>query len=189
MSFLDKIEQLDQDLLVWINANNSPFFDDVMWGISSKWFGLPFYLLVALFLFRKFGIKDTIIALLVIGASIGLSDLISTELFKNVIQRYRPTHHLGLKNQLHIVNDYRGGMYGFVSSHAANMMAFAVGSILFLRTRWLNILLVVFAIMVAYSRVYLGVHYPLDVCVGADLGAVIAIVLYYFSNKYYFSKQ
>ena len=94
MSFFEKIEQLDQDLLLWINEHNSLFFDNVMWGVSSKWFGVPFYLLVVYLLFRKFGLKSSIVALLVIGASIGLSDLISTELFKNLIQRYRPTHHL-----------------------------------------------------------------------------------------------
>ncbi len=189
MSFLDKIEQLDHDLLLWINQHNTPFLDDVMWGISSKWFGVPFYLLVAFLLFKKYGLKNTLIALAVVGASIGLSDLISTELFKNVIQRYRPTHHLELKDQLHIVNNYRGGMYGFVSSHAANMMAFAVASLLFLRTKWLSVLLIFFALIVAYSRVYLGVHYPLDVFCGADLGATIGLLFYYFSNKYYFSKQ
>lgn len=189
MSFFEKIEELDQSLLLWINEHHSLFFDDVMWSISSKWFGIPFYLLVSVLLFRKFGFKNAFLALLVIGASIGLADLISTELFKNLIQRYRPTHHLELKDQLHIVNEYRGGMYGFVSSHSANMFAFAVASLLFLRKRWVSILLISFAILVAYSRVYLGVHYPLDVCVGADLGAVIGLVLYYFSNKYYFSKQ
>ena len=189
MSFFEKIEQLDQELLLWINQHHSLFFDDVMWSISSKWFGVPFYLLVAYLIFKKFGIKNGIIALSVIGVAIGLSDLISTELFKNTIQRYRPTHHLGLKDQLHIVNDYRGGKFGFVSSHAANMMAFAAASLLLLRTRWVSILLIVFALIVAYSRIYLGVHYPLDVCVGADLGAVIALILYYLSNKYYFSKQ
>lgn len=189
MSFFDKIEQLDQELLLWINQQHSLFFDDVMWSVSSKWFGIPFYLLVAFLLYKKLGIKNSFIALAVIGASIGLADLISTELFKNLIQRYRPTHHLGLKDQLHIVNDYRGGMFGFVSSHAANMMAFAISSILFIQKKWLLILLLIFALLVAYSRVYLGVHYPLDVFFGADLGASIGFILYYFSNKYYFSKQ
>lgn len=189
MSFIEKIEQLDQSILLWVNQHNSLFFDDVMWSISSKSFGIPFYLLVAYLLFKKFGIKNAIIALAVIGASIGLSDLISTELFKNLIQRYRPTHHLELKDQLHIVNDYRGGKFGFVSSHSANMFAFAIASLMFLKTKWLSILLIIFALIVAYSRVYLGVHYPLDVFVGADLGASIGLILYYFSNKYYFSKQ
>lgn len=188
MSFIEKIKQLDQQLLLWVNGHNSPFLDEVMWGISSKWFGVPFYLLILFLLYKKFGWKNMLLMGLTIGAAVGLSDYISTEWFKNTIQRYRPTHNLDIKDQVHVVNNYLGGMYGFVSSHSSNMFAFAVGSWLFLRKKWLMILLFVFWFIVAYSRVYLGVHYPLDVLIGADVGGIIMLIIYYFSNKYYFSK-
>ena len=76
-----------------------------------------------------------LISVCVVGIAIGLSDLISTECFKKVICRYRPTHNLEIGSFVHIVNGYRGGMYGFVSSHAANMFAFAVGASLYLKER------------------------------------------------------
>jgi undecaprenyl-diphosphatase len=183
MSLFEKIEHLDQQLLLFINGLHSPFFDDVMWGISAEWFPIPFYVLVVVLLFKYLGWKHALIAIAVIAASVGLADLISNEVFKHTIKRYRPTHHLELMDKIHTVNDYRGGMYGFVSSHAANMFAFAVSSLLFIQQRWATVVLLLFGTIVAYSRVYLGVHYPLDVIGGAMVGASVAWLLYTIKLK------
>jgi undecaprenyl-diphosphatase len=100
-----------------------------------------------------------------------LADRISSGFFKPFVARLRPTHALG--EAVHIVRDYRGGRYGFVSSHAANMFAVAVYSLLVVRRTYFTVFMLLFALFVSYTRIYLGVHYPLDIICGGLLGAGI----------------
>ncbi len=113
------------------------------------------------------------------GVCVALSDLSAKYLFKEVFLRYRPSHHLTLKDQIHLVNNYRGGTYGFVSSHAANM--FVIGTFVWFTLKakigkW-ALFFILWAMIVSYSRVYLGVHYPSDVLVGGLLGCVLCLVI------------
>lgn len=185
MSFIEKIEQLDRNILFAINDANSPFLDQLMWWISKPSFGIPFYIIFALLLFRYFGWKNAMIVLVGVGVAVALSDLSAKYLFKEMFERYRPSHNLEIQDQLHYVNDYRGGMYGFVSSHAANM--FAIASVIWMALRkklkYFGLLLLVWAGLIAYSRVYLGVHYPSDVFVGALLGVTIGWLVFSLLNK------
>lgn len=175
---IDTLESFDQQLLLFINGANSPFLDIVFYNLSKAWASIPVYLAAIYLLYRKYGWKNMLISVCVVGIAIGLSDLISTECFKKVICRYRPTHNLEIGSFVHIVNGYRGGMYGFVSSHAANMFAFAVGASLYLKERMWTIFFFAWSILICYTRMYLGVHYPADIFCGAVLGSVVAILLY-----------
>ena len=134
-------------------------------------------------LYRKYGWKNALFCVAVIGCTIGLSDLISTECFKKVICRYRPTHNLEIGGFVHVVNGYTGGMYGFVSSHAANMFAFAVGVSLYLRQKPWTFFFIVWSMLICYTRMYLGVHYPADIACGAILGSVVSVILYFISSR------
>jgi undecaprenyl-diphosphatase len=103
-----------------------------------------------------------------------LSDQIST-VIKKKVQRFRPTHDLVLADKVHTVNNYRGGNYGFVSSHASNTFCVALLVALILETSTFTTFLLFFwAVVVSYSRIYLGVHFPLDIAFGALLGMIIA---------------
>lgn len=177
---IETLETLDRALLLYINGCHAPFFDTLFYIITKPWTSIPFYLLAFLLLLRKYGWKRTILYLVAIVCAIGLSDLISTECFKKVICRYRPTHNLDIGNLIHIVNGYRGGMYGFVSSHAANMFAFAVSLSLFLQEKRWGALFFAWACIVCYTRMYLGVHYPTDILCGALLGILIATIVYFY---------
>jgi undecaprenyl-diphosphatase len=119
---------------------------------------------------------------------ITLSDQISVHLFKNVFQRLRPCHEPALEGLVHLVNGECGGLYGFVSSHATNSFYVALFSLLFIRKRWFTILMLLWASVVGYSRIYLGVHYPGDVICGSMLGALVGWGIYklymYTDNKY-----
>lgn len=175
---IDTLESFDQQLLLAINGANSDFFDVLFYALTQTAASIPVFLLGAFLLHRKFGWRKTLFYIVVIGCAIGLSDFISTECFKKVICRYRPTHNLEIGGFIHVVNGYTGGMYGFVSSHAANMFAFAVGVSLFLRQKPWTFFFIAWSMLVCYTRMYLGVHYPADILCGAILGSLIAWLLY-----------
>ena len=185
MGLIEKIEQIDRQLLFAINDANSPLLDTIMWWVSKPAFGIPFYLLFVFLLYKYFGWKSALIIVLSTGAAVGLADLSAKYLFKEMFERFRPSQNFEIKDQLHYVNSYHGGMYGFVSSHAANMFSIAMllGLWLKKKIRYSLHFLLIWAALIGYSRVYLGVHYPSDVLCGALLGMSIAFLIYKVISK------
>lgn len=186
--------ELDQQLFLFLNGLNSPFWDDIMWVISAKLTWVPVYLAIVIYLAKKYQRKFWIIAVF-IGLSVLLADQVSG-VIKNTVCRPRPCHEPLLDGLVHIVNGHCGGKYGFVSSHAANCFNVAVLSSLLIRKQWVTISMVLWALVVGYSRVYLGVHYPGDVLCGSLLGIFVGYVVYrlyvltdnkYLSKKEYFN--
>ena len=164
-------------MVLFLNSLNSPVLDKIMFFISGKLEWIPLYIFIVFLIFYRFRKKGWIYLLLVIGV-FALTDLSSVHLFKNVFERLRPSRNPELEGLLHLVNGYRGGLYGFISSHAANTFGLAVITSLIFRDRWLVISLLIWAAVVSYSRIYLGVHYPFDVLCGAAWGSLIAIAVF-----------
>jgi undecaprenyl-diphosphatase len=187
MNLINSIKEIDTQLFLFFNSKHNSFFDVVMYWASHKYFWIPLYLLFFALAYKHFGKKIWLVALSVL-ALIVLSDQISVHVFKNVFLRYRPCNNLELCSQVHL-NAGKGGMYGFISSHAANTFALAMFlSLLFKgKIKYFSLLVFVWAIFVSYSRIYNGVHYPSDVAVGALVGMGIGIVIFklykYFDNK------
>lgn len=162
---------------------HSSWADQPMFYISTEWLWFPLYILFVYLMIKKMKTKAWLPIVAVIIAVI-LSDQVST-VIKKKVQRYRPTHDLVLAGKVHTVNNYRGGNYGFVSSHASNTFCVALFVSLILKTSTLATFLLFFwAILVSYSRIYLGVHFPLDITFGAILGMNIAFLTFLLLKRY-----
>ncbi|CAD7816309.1 Putative undecaprenyl-diphosphatase YbjG [Chryseobacterium aquaeductus] len=170
-STLEYLNQVDTELFLAINGKHNAFFDTIMFWASDKLFWFPFYAILLIFLIKLYK-KFTIYILLAITATITLCDQTASGLLKNLVKRFRPSHEPALAPFIHLSKAGAGGNYGFVSSHSAN--AFGLVTFLFFllpaKYNWLKIILFFWALLVSYSRIYNGVHYPFDILGGAIVG-------------------
>lgn len=168
----------DENLFKLINEWHSNSADPIMQFLSDKNVWIPLYAFLIWKLF-KHNRKSIIVRILYLVLSIVWADQISSSILKPLVKRLRPSHVPEFQAWIHMPNG-PGGLYGFCSSHAANAFAIAVGFYLLTRNKPLGIALLIWASLIAYSRVYLGVHYPLDVITGAIIGTTGAVILKLF---------
>ncbi len=188
---IDFINGVDQQIVLWVNGWNTPFFDQIMWLLSDKIIWIPFYIFLLFILFRAFGWKKGMISLLFLLLAIGLTDFVCSGLFKTFFERFRPSHEAALDGLLHFHqfedgSFYKGGKYGFVSSHAGNFLCLATFLSLTFRSlsqSWPWVLFSI-AVLVSFSRIYLAVHYLTDVLVGGLIGVLVGYLFYRFSLKF-----
>lgn len=173
-SFLNMLNTWDTDLFLILNGAHNSFWDFIMFWASDKFIWIPVYALFLFILWRKYYSKIWIVILFA-ALLIFLSDQISVHLFKDVFQRLRPCNDPALDGMVHLVNGKCGGSFGFYSSHASNIFAIAVFviSLLGKKNPWMLLLILIWADLIAYSRIYLGVHYPGDVIAGAMVGSLL----------------
>ncbi|HEX2394581.1 MAG TPA: phosphatase PAP2 family protein [Bacteroidales bacterium] len=178
---IDDLTRIDEQLFLALNGQVSPFIDQLMFFISEKYVWIPFYIILLAFIIRKYHWKTIWI---VIGAIllITLTDQLSNVL-KDGVKRFRPCKDLEIGHLVHIVNNYCRSSYGFVSGHAANSMALAVLISLLFRNKWVTFGMVLWAVIVSYSRVYLGVHFPGDVMGGWLVGLIFSFMIYYILRR------
>ena len=192
---MNTLISLDQQWLLAINGWHAEWADVLMWYISKSTTWLPLYALLVGFVVYRFGIQwylstqntlnyrftallRVFIVLAGFAVAVGLSDFISSGIIKPWVSRLRPTHEPALAGMLHLVNGYTGGMYGFVSSHAANTMACALLFSLLYRNKYATVALMLWVALNCYSRMYLGVHYPGDIIGGLLVGTLVAGMTY-----------
>jgi undecaprenyl-diphosphatase len=167
MEWFQKILELDKDLFLFLNGFFNDYWDTVMLMVTRKETWYPFYLIIIFFTIRNYKSKSWLV-LLFLALSILASDQISV-LLKETIQRLRPVHEPTIESVVHNVLR-KGGLYGFVSSHAANTFAIFVFTSRVFKNRGFYFLMLFWAILISYSRIYSGVHYPLDIIGGALIG-------------------
>ncbi len=189
---LDKLLEIDTQVLLAINGWHAPWADSVMWVISAKATWIPLYLLLIGLLVWKYRrpiptakwqwlqkVPTCVVMILVIAAAVGVADFIASGILKELVARPRPTRVPELEGVLHLVNGYKSGRYGFVSSHAANTMACGLLFSLIWRNKIATCGLMLWVAMNCYSRMYLGVHYPLDIMGGLVVGFLVAVAAYW----------
>jgi len=174
---IDYLQAADTQLFLFLNGKHNVFFDPIMYWFSDKLIWLPMYLLLASFMVWRYK-RRGLVMLLFVGVVVALCDQTASHLIKNAVMRLRPSHEPALAGLVHLSKAGAGGLYGFVSSHAANAFGLAtfLGLVLEPRYRYLKYGLFAWAILVSYSRIYNGVHYPGDVIVAAIIGVAIGAV-------------
>ncbi len=178
---LEKVIALDKELLVFLNGLGSPTYDNLWLIITKQINWAPFFLLIFYLLYKKIGWKNFLIALVFIALLILLCDQ-SANFFKDTVQRLRPCNDIEINGIIRIVD--RRDSFSFFSGHATNSIATTVFVFLILRKFYKHTyLLFLFPLIFAYSRIYLGLHFPLDVLTGYVFGATFGF-LYYKAFKY-----
>lgn len=178
---IDFLKEIDASILVAINSFGNPQLDEIMWFLTNKFTWFPLYLFLFLLVYFNINKRRFIFFALIGFITVGAADFTASKGLKNNIKRYRPSHHAELHKQLNFYEikpgeHYKGGQYGFVSGHAANSFAIALFFGLFLKRRFKYALhlLLFWAVVVSYTRLYLGVHYPSDIIGGCILGLGIS---------------
>ncbi|WP_321331009.1 phosphatase PAP2 family protein [uncultured Bacteroides sp.] len=185
---IEYLNSLDTRLFLFLNCKHDAFFDFVMYWLSDKLIWIPMYFIIAFFIVKRYRIKG-LVMLLLVALLITLCDQTASHLLKNLVQRLRPSHEPALAGLVHLSRAGAGGLYGFVSSHAANTFGLATFLWFVLDKKFiiLKYWLFIWAALVSYSRIYNGVHYFGDVFVAAFLGAffgwAVSKIYFYYEIK------
>lgn len=170
---IETIKSWDESLFLLLNGMHSSFFDWLMFWASDRFIWIPLYTFGFFYLLLNYKLKGAVWVIFIIPL-IFMSDTVSSGIIKDAVERLRPCHNAALRGAIHLVGNC-GGEFGFISSHAANSFALAtyLGVVLKEDSRRLIFIFWLWAGLISYSRIYLGVHYPLDVLGGMILGIVL----------------
>ena len=174
---LDYLNDIDTEVLLAINGLHGTFQDAFWWLISAKWASVLLVLAFVWILLHQ-NRRHALLTMAMLVLTFVLADQISSGLIKHLVERLRPSQDPSLDNMIHIVNNYRGGKFGFVSSHAANSFAAATLIALVMRHKAVTFSLFTWAVLQCYSRVYLGVHYPGDILGGMVVGILVGCLVW-----------
>lgn len=190
---LEQLVELDHNIFLYLNGLGNESWDAFWMAYTAKFHWIPFYALLAYLMYKRLNSKMFILTLIVIVFMITFTDQV-TNLFKAGVGRLRPCHNAHLIDQMRLVKPWCGGQFGYFSGHSSNSMAVAVFAGLLLRDRYKYIvfILLFWAALMGYSRIYIGVHFPLDVISGFIFGALSGFGFYkldkYLQKRFIYNK-
>ncbi len=185
---LEDILDYEREAFLWLNGSDLPFVDRFMWLFTGKIVWLPLAAFILIVLIYKKSWREWLPILLAITLVVTLCDQFASSLIKPSFERFRPTHHPEFMEQVRTVFGYRGGRYGFISSHAANAFGFAMFMSLLFRNAYFTWSIFIWAAITAYTRIYLGVHFISDIVPGILAGLLfgyLVYILYAYVRKRY----
>lgn len=176
----------DNNVVVAINNCHSPFMDSAILVITDFWFFVGVVGCMIAYSIRKDTFPKTILFCALLIVAVGCTDYLCASIIRPAVQQLRPTNPDNpVSAMLHIVHGYIGGKYGLPSCHAANSFAIAVYTTLWFRRKWIAAILIAWALLECYTRLYLGVHYPSDIVFGMAIGSLMACIIYILSKRIY----
>lgn len=189
---LERLLDYERGAFFLLNGSDSEYLDRFMWLYTGKVVWLPLAAFILILLIYRKNWREWLPILLAIALVITLCDQFSSHLVKPYFERFRPTHHPEFEAQVDTVFGYRGGLYGFISSHAANAFGFAMFMSLLFRNAIFTWAIMFWAALTAYTRIYLGVHFITDIIPGALAGlffGYLVYIMYAHIRKRYIVKE
>ncbi|MDP3353316.1 MAG: phosphatase PAP2 family protein [Flavobacteriaceae bacterium] len=181
MEFLNFIIQKDHELMIFLNNLGTESWDQFWIAVTNKLTWIPFFILLLYLVFKAFGTKKGFVLLLIVALIITFTDQF-TNLVKFTFERLRPCNDLTINEHLRILK--QSNSFSFFSGHSSN--SFAVTTLLFLLLKkyfkYMG-LLFIWPLLFAYSRVYIGVHFPSDIFVGMIFGILTGMIFYKISIR------
>ena len=175
---MEQLIEFDKELFLLLNNLGNPVWDDFWNILTNKWSSIPLYAVLIYLLYKNLGLKGAIISIILVAGMITITDQLAN-VFKDAFQRPRPCRQEGVMEFARFIAE-RCGRYGYFSAHAASSAALAIYMGLMLKPFYSKIfpILIIWAAMVAYSRIYVGVHYPGDILTGMLLGVIVGWIFY-----------